>query len=257
MNADAVMRELSQSLTLLRQGDVEGLLALFSGEPRVNTPFDGEVRGEQAMRVHLGKWSDDLSLKHARNRLLNSVGTKDRAVFEFVLTLQVKTQAIELPVALVADLAGADVSAIRVYHSTYPFSGRHITRKPMLAPDAGLREPEVVERYMQGLSEPDVEMILAVFTPEAYVREPSGDAYRHAGTDGRRAFYERALADGGIPLQHCTATFDGKTFAVEFIVDRWGKTRFEMQAGMAVYQLTDDRSLIEAVRIYDDVTPPE
>ncbi len=248
---------LAQIIDLPKQGDGERLLALFSGDPRINTPFDGEVQGEEAIRSFSRKLRDCLSKSEAQSRLLNSISVPGRTILEMVVTLQLPEKSMELPVAVVADLDGEGVSAMRVYHSTFPFTGKHITRKPMLEAAARLQEPEAVERYMHGLREPDVELILSLFTPEAYVREPSGEAYRHAGTEGRRAFYERALANGGIPLQHCTATFDGKMFAVEFIVDRWGKTKFVTQAGMAVYQLTDDNGHIEAVRIYDDVTPPE
>lgn len=247
---------LAQIIDLPKQGDGERLLTLFSGEPIINTPLDGEVRGEAGLKDFSRNLSDCLAERQAQSRLLNSITAPARTVLELVVTLELPDRSIELPVAVVADLDGAGVRAMRIYHSTYPFTGNHITRKPMLDPQTGLPEPEVVDRYMQGLREPNIGLVLSLFTADAYVREPSGDAYRHEGEEGRRAFYDGALRDGGIPLQHCSATFDGKTFAVEFIVDRWGNTEFATQAGMAVYQLTDDNTLIEAVRIYDDVTPP-
>ncbi len=248
---------LAQIIDLPKQGDGERLLALFSGTPIINTPFGGKIRSEKGLRDFSGKMSECFSESEAQCRLVHSLTGSMRTVLETVIQLKLKDKTIELPVAIVADLDEAGIAEIRVYHSTFPFTGRHITREPMLAPQPDLQEPEVVEQYMRGLREPDIGLVLSLFTPDAYVREPSGDAYRHEGKEGRRAFYEAALRHGGIPLQHCTATFDGHTFAVEFIVNRWGRTEFATQAGMAVYQLTDDNKLIEAVRIYDDVTPPE
>ena len=88
------------------------------------------------------------------------------------------------------------------------------------------------------------------------MREPSGFAYRHEGLEGLQEFYQGALASGGIALTHATTTFDGRLFAVEFICDEWGSMQFDPMAGCAFYQLSDDQRRIEAVRIYDDVTPP-
>ena len=64
-----------------------------------------------------------------------------------------------------------------------------------------------------------------------------------------------ALQDGGVSLKHCTATFDGKCFAVEFNAYGWGPVDFQPQAGMAIYALGPTEKIL-AVRIYDDVTPP-
>eukprot|EP01015_Nassula_variabilis_P035120 TRINITY_DN8772_c0_g1_i1.p2 TRINITY_DN8772_c0_g1~~TRINITY_DN8772_c0_g1_i1.p2 ORF type:complete len:116 (-),score=57.45 TRINITY_DN8772_c0_g1_i1:109-456(-) len=88
-----------------------------------------------------------------------------------------------------------------------------------------------------------------------YSREPSGSKYKHVGQRGRQAFYDMAFAAGGVNLIHCSATFDGRVFAVEYICDEWGTMKFTGQAGMAIYELSSSGKLA-AVRIYDDVTPP-
>jgi hypothetical protein len=108
---------------------------------------------------------------------------------------------------------------------------------------------------MKALAEGDLEALEATFEAEGYVREPSGSKYKHVGKEGRAGFYVPALGDGGVRLKHCSATFDGKSFAVEYICDKWGQTEFAPQTGMAVYELGSS-GLLFAVRIYDDVTPP-
>ncbi|AKB73642.1 hypothetical protein MSLAZ_0381 [Methanosarcina lacustris Z-7289] len=107
---------------------------------------------------------------------------------------------------------------------------------------------------MAGLAKPDKAAILELFEEEGYVREPSGSSYKHNGPAGRKEFYDAALAEGGISLKYCTATFDGSRFIVEFICDKWGKTKLPPQAGMAVYELGKTGKLF-AVRIYDDLSP--
>ena len=128
---------------------------------------------------------------------------------------------------------------------------------PIVWPSSNLDEPPVIRRYFDAISRGDGDGAMATFALDGYVQEPSGSAYRHAGVEGREAFYATAFAEpGGCPLVHATATFDGSAFAVEYICDRWGRSRFAPMAGCAVYDLTPDRQTISAVRIYDDVSPP-
>jgi hypothetical protein len=108
---------------------------------------------------------------------------------------------------------------------------------------------------MRALNDGDVEAVLSLFADYGYVREPSGAEYKHVGREARRQFYERALVNGGIPLRHCTATFDGQRCAIEYILERWGGTSVDPQPGVAVYEL-DAAGRLGAVRIYDDIAAP-
>lgn len=162
---------------------------------------------------------------------------------------------MDLPVAIVADCSNFRVSAIRVYHSTWPFTGKHMIRPPLLSPVENLEEPEVIKRYTEALRKGDADTILKLFEEKGYVREPSGSRYKHSGKDGQKEFYGQALELGGISIKHCTATFDGTRIAVEYICDGWGNLKLEPQAGVAVYEL-GNTGLLFAARIYDDVTPP-
>jgi hypothetical protein len=129
-------------------------------------------------------------------------------------------------------------------------------RYPLLKPVENLDEPETVRRYTEALRKGDAASILKLFEENGYVREPSGSKYKHSGRNGQREFYVPALKAGGISIKHCTATFDGARTAVEYICDGWGKVKLEPQSGVAVYEL-GNTGLINAARIYDDVTPPD
>lgn len=236
-------------------GDADVLIALFTAEPRLDTPLQGEVRGEEAVKEFVAKQQAWLEEHGADAQVLAVTSDAERVVVEFVLYLRHQGKDIDIPVAVVADLSGDGVSWIRVYYSTWTLSGEHDLRPPLLEPVEGLEEPEIVEKYMAGISKPDAESVLSLFADEGYVREPSGSQYRHAGKEGREEFYTAAFSHGGISLKHCTATFDGSRCAIEYICDRLGTMEIPPQAGIAVYELADTGQIL-AVRIYDDVSMP-
>ena len=63
---------------------------------------------------------------------------------------------------------------------------------------------------------------MATFEPGAYAREPAGGQYVHEGSEGLREFYELLFSnDGGIPLEHCAVTDNGRACALEYNVVRW------------------------------------
>jgi SnoaL-like domain len=167
------------------------------------------------------------------------------------------TGRIGLPVATVSDKRfDRRIKELRMYYSSWPLTGRHATRPPLLQPDPELRESDVVVDYQDALASGDVEAIVAVFEPGAYAREPAGGRYIHRGHDGLRAFYEQLFSNGGgISLEHCAVLDDARACALEYNVVRWGKTELPPQAGLAVYVRGQSGKLV-AARIYDDVEPP-
>jgi hypothetical protein len=143
-----------------------------------------------------------------------------------------------------------------MYFSSWPLTGRHVNRPPLLQPDPQLTESDVVADYQRALSTGDVDAIVAAFEPDGYAREPAGGRYIHRGHDGLRPVYEQLFSnDGGIPLQHCTLIDDERAAALEYNVVRWGKTELPPQAGIAVY-VRGQSGRLAAARIYDDVDPP-
>ena len=236
-------------------GDAAGLLALFGTTPRIDTPLLGEAKGEDSFRRFVAAHQDWLTRHAAAPRLMNTILSEKRAVLEWVLDLVAGEASIDLPVAMAADLEGGLLSALRIYHSTWPLYGEHRVRRPLLHPAVDLVEPAVIQAYMRGIAGADLEGVLALFVEDGYAREPSGDRYKYQGPQGLRQFYGVALSAGGIKLEHCTATFDGECCAIEFNAVEWADVRLPPQAGLAVYELAaPDR--LRAARIYDDVEPP-
>ncbi len=82
-----------------------------------------------------------------------------------------------MPVVIVADHSGDRVSAIRVYHSTWPFTGKHLVRPPFLKPGEYLEEPAIVKQYTATLRKGDANMVLTLFEDKGYVRETFDSSY--------------------------------------------------------------------------------
>jgi SnoaL-like domain len=241
----------------LMAGEFDALVGSFAGEPELHHPVRGRIRGERAFLAYV---KDTLAWLEQRNIVVEDVErviVGRRGLGEAVLQLDGENGRIELPVALVADRqSDGRIEELRMYYSTWPFTGRHANRPPLMQPDGEVRESDVVGEYQRALAAGDIGAIVATFEPDGYAREPAGAQYMHRGVDGLRAFYELLFSnDGGIPLEHCNVIDNKRTCALEYNVVRWGKTELQPQAGVAVY-VRGESGKLAAARIYDDVNPP-
>lgn len=240
---------------------VSGLYeAIASGEDMADRFGDGAavdtpLRGRQSMADWARDESAWLGDHDAQVHAVNHIITETHASAEYNLGITHDGESIDLPVHLVADLEGDQISMLRVYHSTYPLTGEHIIRAPLVTPDPTLEPSAPVGAYEHAMAAGDPDALNALFEPDGYVREPAGMAFKHQGVEGRMEFYGPAFSGGPVPLQLCTIVDDGAALAFEYVCDRWGPADLPAQAGSAVY-VRSPSGLLEAVRIYDDVSPP-
>jgi len=242
----------------LLTGDIDALIQSFARGPELHHPVRGRIKGVQAFAAYVRETNEWLT---ASNASIEDVGhmilTGDRGVGEAIVHLDGKTGAVDLPVAVMSDREpDGRIDEIRVYYSTWPLTGRRTNRLPLLQTEPGLRAPDVVGEYQRALAAGDLEAIVAAFEPDGYAREPAGGEYLHRGPEGLRSFYERLFSNGGgIGLEHCSLTDDGRACALEYNVVRWGKTELSRRAGIAIYARGESGKLA-AARIYDDSDPP-
>ena len=241
----------------LMTGEFDALVGSFAGQPELHHPVRGRVRGVRAFAAYVTDTNAWLSQSNATIEQIGHVSLERHEFGEAVLCLDGETGRVELPVALVTDRqSDGRIDELRIYYSSWPLTGRHTNRPPVLQPDPTLRESDVVAEYQQALSAGDVEAILATFEPDGYAREPAGGRYTHRGLDDLRTFYGKLFSnDGGIPLQRCAVIDNQRACALEYNVVRWGKTDLPPQAGVAVY-VRGETGKLAAARIYDDVDPP-
>ena len=158
--------------------------------------------------------------------------------------------------ALVADMEHEKIDWLRIYHSLWPLKGGHEVRQPLLKAQDSLSLPPIVESYQNNLALGALDNIVCNFTSDGYAREPSGANFRYQGADKLREFYGMLFSnEGGVVLEHCSLTDDGKRSAIEYNVVKWGQSEVPPQAGVAIYDYNEHEKLT-AARIYDDVDPP-
>jgi hypothetical protein len=238
-------------------GETDALVASFAGEPELHHPFRGRVKGRRGFERFVADTNAWLTETNAVVGPIDRLITPRRGIEETVLTLDGDHGRVELPIAIAADRdEDARILELRLYYGAWPLTGRHANRPPLLQPDLDLPAPDVVGEYQRALAAGDIEAVVAAFEPDASVREPAGGVYVHRGRDELVALYERFFSNGGgIPLEHCSITDDGRACALEYNVVRWGRTELRPEAGLAVYVRGAGGKLASA-RIYDDADPP-
>lgn len=238
-------------------GELDALVRSFAGQPELHHPFRGRIAGERAFEAFATQLDEWLRQRNVSVEEIETARVAQRGFDEVVLHLDADGRRVDLPVAIVADKrSDGRILELRMYFSSWPLTGRHANRPPVLQPDAQVRESDIVAEYQRALSTGDVEAIVSAFEPDGYAREPAGGEWIHQGSDGLRGFYELLFSNGGgIPLEHCALVDDGRACALEYNVIRWGRTALMPQAGVAVY-VRGESGKLAAARIYDDVDPP-
>jgi hypothetical protein len=241
----------------LLSGELDALVGSFAREPEVHHPVRGRIRGASAFEAYVAETSAWLRQRNVSVEEVERVVTEPRGFEEVILHFDGDAGRVDLPVALVGEhRSGTLLDELRIYFSSWPLTGRHATRPPLLQRDPALRAADVVGEYQRALAAGDVEAILAVFEPDGYAREPAGGPYVHRGPDGLREFYGHLFSNGGgIALEHCALLDDGRACALEYNVVRWGETDLPPEAGVAVY-VRGRSGKLAAARIYDDADPP-
>jgi SnoaL-like domain len=241
----------------LMAGEFDALVGSFAGEPQLHHPVRGRIRGTRAFEAFVIETNAWLSQCNVSIESIEHVVAERHGFGEVVLQLDGETGRLDIPVAVVSDKRpDGRIDELRIYFSSWPLTGRHGNRPPLLQPDPELRGSDVVAEYQGALSAGDVDAIVAAFEPDGYAREPAGGQYTHRGPDALRAFYERLFSNGGgIPLEHCAVVDDGRACALEYNVVRWGEADLPPQAGVAVY-VRGESGKLAAARIYDDTDPP-
>jgi hypothetical protein len=237
-------------------GEVDALVDSFADEPEVHHPVRGRIRGEAAFAAYAADTKAWLEGLNASVEDVDFIFHDGRGVEEVVLRLDGEDGKIELPVAIATDRPSGRIVEMRVYYSSWPLTGRHANRPPVLQPSPGVRAPDLVGEYQRALASGDRDAIVAMFEPDGYAREPAGPEHVHRSAEGLGEFYGWLFSNGGgIPLEHCSILDDGRACALEYNVVRWGQTELPPQAGIAVYERGEGGKLA-AARIYDDLDPP-
>lgn len=236
--------------------DPEELLACWELDPSLDEPRSGRVAGVDRVVAWARETRGWLLRADATIRPVYVLLTPARTVEEVAIDLTLDGERRELPVAIVGECGDGGLTALRIYHSTWPLTRGHEVRWPLLSRNPSIVVPDAIGDYQRALAAGDLEGILYAYEDDATAREPAGGPYVFTGKESLRHVYSLRFADGaGIHLEHCTITDDGIACALEYHVGRWGHTSIEPQAGVAVYERGRSGKIASA-RIYDDIDPP-
>ena len=236
----------------LMAGEPDALVESFADVPELHDPIRGRVKGTRAFRAFASEMTSWLSQRNVSVEDVGHAITERRGFEEVVLHFGGHNGRVDLPVAIVADRrSDRRIEELRIYFSSRPLDGRRVRRPPLLQPDPGLRESDVIGEYQRALAAGDVGATVATFEADGYTREPAGAGRVHRGHDSLRSFYELLFSNGGIPLEHCAVFDDGRSCALEYNLVRWGREELPPAAGMSVYTRGQGGKLA-AARIYGD-----
>ena len=150
----------------LMAGEPDALVGLFAAEPELHDPVRGRVKGTRAFKAFVTDLNGWIARRNVTVENVEHVVSERRGFEEVVLHLDGETGRVDLPLAIVADReADGRIDELRIYSSTWPLTGRHANRPPLLQPDPELRESDVVAEYQRALAAVDVEAIVAAFGP--------------------------------------------------------------------------------------------
>ncbi|MBX2804237.1 MAG: nuclear transport factor 2 family protein [Myxococcales bacterium] len=242
------MTDLRAVMAAARRGDADTVVRAMGPTSVVRDQRLGVLDGAQGVR----RWATDSAVwlegLAAEATELSHTASDDRLVLELSLDLTVDGEVVDLPYVIVADRGPSGFTELRTYHSTWPYTGQHVFRPPPLAGRPTESVPDIFSEYIARISVADIDWVLQNFTEDGYVREPSGNRWRHAGPDGRAAFYGHLIDAPRARFDLSTSTVEGGRIAVEYAF-AYGDA--EMVGGVCIMEVRGDR--IAAVRITDDV----
>jgi hypothetical protein len=106
--------------------------------------------GAEAFERFVDETNEWLADRNVAVEDVDLIVTEPRTFEEVVLRLDGEAGRVELPVAIVADReSGGRLIELRVYFSTWPLTGRHAMRPPLLQPDPDVHEADVVGDYQR------------------------------------------------------------------------------------------------------------
>jgi hypothetical protein len=137
----------------LMAGEHDALLESFAGEPELHDPVRGRVKGRRAFEAFVADTNAWLAQRGASVDDVEYVITEQRGFEEVILHLDGENGRVELPVAIVADhRSDGRIDELRIYSSSWPLSGRHANRPPLLQADVDLRASDIVAEYQSALA---------------------------------------------------------------------------------------------------------
>jgi hypothetical protein len=120
----------------LLTGEMDARIGSFAGQPELHDPIRGRVRGVSAFARFVTDTTTWMAERNVTVEDVDVIATPSCAIEEVVLHVDGDAGRIQLPLALAAERdRHARIIELRLYFSTWPVTGGHAVRPPLLQPD--------------------------------------------------------------------------------------------------------------------------
>lgn len=238
-------------------GTGEEVATAFAKEPNIDTPRTGALHGKEAWVKFVTterEWLKELGVDPKNIEVVKTTRNAKRIVHEIVLHTPNGKPLKQHKIAVVGDIDGTKVSALRVYYTYGSMTGdKKFLRPAVLSSDPAaidqIKAP--VRRYVDAIATSG-QSAWKLFKPDGGFI--GGSSMPLKGT-GLVKFYAVLGAEpGGVPLRPATVTCDTSTCAIEENLASWGTIKFARDtAGLAVYDYDDKSGVLTEARVYDDL----
>jgi hypothetical protein len=208
----------------------------------INDPFTGEVAPADAqMRSKL--WPE-----HAHWQQVSLTGVVEqglRRIEEYVFTgvpgFALTKMGVDLPVAIVFERDGKDVSHARVYSAHELVTDRHriLPVDEHLVGDRGVGD--ILAKYFHILHAADPEATAGIFDADGYMQHSNGE--RHTGHAALLRAFTKFYQNGAIRLKYCNKTDSGPITAFECYMPSG-------RPACAIYERSKNGLSMHAARLY-------
>lgn len=236
-------------------GDKNALLNLFvDGAADVNLPSFNHVTNNTIFGMLMGKISKWLTKKKAVVTFVDWTENENACVAEYEMSYQFHDKERECyltyrtPIALVCDLEGGKIKALRAYFGTVYIVGKEIVRPALWNEKPSLTEelPTPVKEFYTALGRKDGAGAASCFAEDAVVyNHITKTAYE--GMEAIMGFYQGGSYDG---VQLGNAVCDPTHCCVEATAIWRGPDIVTPQAQVMVFCLESGK--IKALRIYNE-----
>ncbi|MDP9150018.1 MAG: hypothetical protein M3O36_08780 [Myxococcota bacterium] len=242
-------------LNALLSAQEEQLVRRLGERATIDDPLFGRAKGLPAI-VHglreMGAW---LAARAATFEKTAFTMGSDRDVTEGLLSVNVDSGRVSIPLAVVAERRPGREVEMRLYYSTTAIQKKRTARSPLVPLNDELSVPPPVAEHIAALARGDADAAFACFENGGTLQDSSGQKFVKGEPGTLRAHYEASFSPRAGGDKRNTVTIhkggradDGRTCALEYVAMRAPN---DERSGLAAYELGEN-GLLRAVRCYED-----
>ncbi|MET0694309.1 MAG: nuclear transport factor 2 family protein [Propionibacteriaceae bacterium] len=223
----------------------EALLASWSGEPSIDDPRMGPVRGAADFLQYVRTTREWLTLGDVTVRPIGELDTAVNSVEEVMVELEVGGERHQLSVAIVAERDAEHLlTSIRIYHSLWPLFPNCPVQRRSASIGGTAQPPPAIRENLRARAAEDTEAILATYTEDAVVHTSTAGPRTFTGVEEVRRLFAGPSVPGMKPSLEVSCVINsGDVCAVEYQVTHFSLPEPD-QIGLKVFELAPTGKIV-------------